>query len=264
MRGLLYERYELSHRFDIYVAFIERAYGLLRATGLLGFIVPNKFFVADYGVPIRGLISRDKALALVVDFEDKQVFDEATIYTAIIILSRRPADRIKYIAAWTSRGAKGFQAVRENDVDVGALSEAPWAFVDVHVQGILERARKFSRLGELFDIQHGLQTGIDSFFLLELVSEPTGKSVLVRGELDDEPFELETSAVRTVSYFQKLWTAAPAQAATLRSPSTNTMPSIRSFSFSPPFNFRQPFSAFCASLNAIARPARREPGPLVR
>ena len=65
-------------------------------------------------------------------------------------------------------------------------------------------------------------------------------------------------------YSQKLWTAAPAQAACFLSPSTNTTPSIRSLSFSLPFSFRQPDWAFSASLNAMANAARREPGPLVR
>jgi DNA primase len=65
------------------------------------------------------------------------------------------------------------------------------------------------------------------------------------------------------SYFQKLWTVTTSQAA-FRSPSTYAMPSIRSCSFSLPFSFRQVDWAFSASLNAIARPATREPGPLVR
>ncbi len=47
-------------------------------------------------------------------------------------------------------------------------------------------------------------------------------------------------------------------------PSTNTMPSINSCSFSLPFNFRQVFWALAASLNAMARPAFLDPGPLVR
>jgi len=65
------------------------------------------------------------------------------------------------------------------------------------------------------------------------------------------------------SYFQMLWTAMTSQAA-FRSPSTYTMPSSRSCSFSLPFNFRQLDCAFSASLNAIANPAVREPEPLVR
>ena len=48
------------------------------------------------------------------------------------------------------------------------------------------------------------------------------------------------------------------------SPSTNTMPSNTSCSFSLLFNLRQPFSALRASLKTIARAASREPAPLVR
>jgi hypothetical protein len=74
---------------------------------------------------------------------------------------------------------------------------------------------------------------------------------------------LHTSNNSAASYFQKLWTVTTSQAA-FRSPSTYAMPSIRSCSFSLPFSFRQVDWAFSASLNAIARPATREPGPLVR
>src|SRR6266516_1181540 len=76
----------------------------------------------------------------------------------------------------------------------------------------------------------------------------------------DDRLLAETSTLDSASYFQKLWTAATTQAA-FRSPSTNTTPSIRSCSFSAPFSFRQRPWAFLASLNAIARPAWREPGP---
>jgi hypothetical protein len=42
--------------YDIYVVFVEKGLSLLRAGGRLGYILPHKFFNAQYGAPLRGLI----------------------------------------------------------------------------------------------------------------------------------------------------------------------------------------------------------------
>ena len=43
--------------YDIYVVFVEQALRLIGKKGLVGFILPSKFFATDYGRPLRGLIS---------------------------------------------------------------------------------------------------------------------------------------------------------------------------------------------------------------
>ncbi len=58
---LIQRYYETARdgRVDIYVPFIERALCLLHADGFLGFIVPNKFMQADYGVSVYRLKSSE-------------------------------------------------------------------------------------------------------------------------------------------------------------------------------------------------------------
>jgi type I restriction-modification system DNA methylase subunit len=63
--------------YDIYVVFIERGLSLLNPDGHLGFILPSKFFVTDYGNPIRKLITSKSCLSSIVDFRHEQVFREA-------------------------------------------------------------------------------------------------------------------------------------------------------------------------------------------
>ncbi|KAF5437388.1 Type I restriction-modification system, DNA methylase subunit [Candidatus Methanophagaceae archaeon] len=48
--------------FDIYALFVERGYSLLNKTGLLGCILPHKFFQANFGEPLREIISNNKAI----------------------------------------------------------------------------------------------------------------------------------------------------------------------------------------------------------
>jgi hypothetical protein len=53
LRPYLYEKYKVNHRFDIYVVFVQRAFELLARDGMLGYILPNKFFTAEYGTTLR-------------------------------------------------------------------------------------------------------------------------------------------------------------------------------------------------------------------
>ena len=72
------ERYTAasSGNYDIYVVFVEKALSLLNKQGQSGFILPHKFFNAQYGEPIRSLLSKGKYLAQVVHFGEQQVFLE--------------------------------------------------------------------------------------------------------------------------------------------------------------------------------------------
>ena len=72
--------------YDIYVVFVERALSLLNQDGRLGFILPHKFFNAQYGEPLRDLISKGRYLSHVVHFSDQQVFAGVTTYFTLSIL----------------------------------------------------------------------------------------------------------------------------------------------------------------------------------
>lgn len=62
---------------DIYFAFIEK----YMSNKKLVFITPNSFITSKTGEVLRGLIS-DK-LSLLIDFKDKKIFKDASVYTCI-------------------------------------------------------------------------------------------------------------------------------------------------------------------------------------
>jgi len=86
------EHYKRAYRaagkgnYDIYVVFVEKGLQLLNPTGRLGYILPHKFFNAQYGQPLRSIISEGKHLSHVVHFGDEQVFEGATTYTTLMFL----------------------------------------------------------------------------------------------------------------------------------------------------------------------------------
>jgi hypothetical protein len=98
LADFLGERYRSAVRnFDLYLPFFEM--GLSISTGQVSYIAPNKWFATDYGVGLRRLVAERKALVRVVDFKDYQLFPEATNYTCILSLSRKPGDAFVFVDA---------------------------------------------------------------------------------------------------------------------------------------------------------------------
>ena len=77
-------RYKTAEgNYDIYVLFLERAINLLKNKGFLGFIVPNKFTVTDYGIKIRKFILDNCSITKIVDISNLPVFKGVGVYPLI-------------------------------------------------------------------------------------------------------------------------------------------------------------------------------------
>lgn len=94
----LYKKnYKTAYKqFDKYFLFIERALSLLNKNGKLCYIVPNKFMKIVSGKELRNLITSNKYLDLLIDFNYQQVFKDQTTYTCIILLNKNGCDTFEY------------------------------------------------------------------------------------------------------------------------------------------------------------------------
>ena len=199
LRPYLYKTYDINHRFDIYVVFVKRAFSLICKRGVFGFILPNKFFTSDYGSDLRALLAVNQAVSKIVDFGDSQVFSGATIYTCLLFLSRTRQESLQYIKATTTRAAHSFSASPATEVLASRLSQAPWAFVATAIGEMLDRLDRFPKLGDLCEIKHGLQTGLDSvFLLLGSGGAGDGRNISVVSEREAKAFKIERAALRRV------------------------------------------------------------------
>ena len=75
---------QLRGAYDLYVAFLLRGRQLLREHGRYGWIVPNKFLVADYAQPARDLLASDSRAA-VIDVSTLGVFSKVGVYPVILL-----------------------------------------------------------------------------------------------------------------------------------------------------------------------------------
>jgi adenine-specific DNA-methyltransferase len=152
--------------FDLYVNFIERAYTLLGKGGLLGQIVPNKFFKTDYGQGLRQFISTKSALEKTVDFGAHQVFD-ATIYTCMLFLVRAKQQTFQYVSSQADE--KSLLASQSVNLPSSTLTSSAWVFGNAGSNDLLEKMKRDSfRLLDLpTEISRGSSTGDDEVFMVD-------------------------------------------------------------------------------------------------
>ena len=181
----------IAGNYDIYVIFVEQVLQNLSNEGVLGYILPHKFFNAQYGEALRGLISKGKHLRKIVFFGDMQIFDGPTIYTCLLFLNKAGSDEfdfdsIKDLAEWRRKNKAETQKCHSS-----LIRELEWNFHIGKGRDLLDRLTNMPvKLANIADrIYQGLVTGADSVFLLtnldsgEYQSEATGSAHSIEKEL---------------------------------------------------------------------------------
>lgn len=182
--------------YDIYAVFVEKGLSLLNKSGRLGFILPHKFFQAQYGEPLRRLISKGKHLVEVVHFGDQQVFDGATTYTCLLFLEKERGEscrfkKIEDLSAWQNTG----QAI-EGSISTKNITSAEWNFFVGAGSGLFEKLSKMPvRLGDIADrLAQGIRTSANEVYVLDIVSS-NNKLIKARSKQLGRDVEVERGIV---------------------------------------------------------------------
>ena len=154
--------------YDIYVVFVERGLSLLNKSGRLGFILPHKFFNAQYGEALRALLSKGKHLAEVVHFGDQQVFARATNYTCLLFLDKAGSKQCHFVkvdglTAWRLNGES-----TEGKISTAKITSSEWNFTVGKAADLFEKLNEIPvKLGDIAGrIFQELVTGTDPVFIL--------------------------------------------------------------------------------------------------
>ncbi|MFA5866359.1 MAG: N-6 DNA methylase [Actinomycetota bacterium] len=183
--------------YDIYVLFVEKGQKLLNKRGLLGLILPHKFFTTQYGRPLRREISRLGALSSIVYFGDQQIFQAASTYTCLLFLNNAKQDSFLFtpvtnVSAWISN-----PAVDATPINASEMSEEPWRFLLTGSSIFQKLASMPIKLTNVVEkIYQGLATSADSVFVLQVENEQDGMSLCASAELGGETVLLESELLR--------------------------------------------------------------------
>lgn len=155
---------------DIYIPFVERALSLLRSDGSLGFILPNKFMQAEYGLNLRRLLREKAVLREIVDFGTAQVFERATTYTCLLFLA---GIRQKTLRARFNKAYKRASEFLENAPDEvrkqSDFGEEAWIAASARETALLRRLETVpTRLASIAKLSiTGVKTGANEVFVFD-------------------------------------------------------------------------------------------------
>lgn len=163
--------------FDLYLPFIERGLSLLNDGGRMGYIAPNLWPTLEYGEGLRGLIHGGRHLERWLDFRSFQVFEEATIYTAIQIFSKAPVEAVQLAFAPDgdiSRADWSDATLALPYAEIGRPLK-PWLLAPAPVRSMVERlgreARPLADPDNTKGIIVGIQTSADHIYHLRRLAK---------------------------------------------------------------------------------------------
>jgi len=164
--------------YDIYVLFVEKSIQLLKKNGLLGYILPHKFMLADYGRNLRKILAENRLLEKIISFSDKQVFEGATTYTCLLFLSKKNKEKIQYFEISNSNIQAELNKLSSNNfisINYSNINEEDWVFRDEKIMDLLDKLdNKTQPLGCFCDrIFQGIRTSANNVYILKKVDKNT-------------------------------------------------------------------------------------------
>jgi len=197
-----YSNYDSAKKhYDIYVLFVEKGLSLLKKGGILGFILPSKFFITDYGAGLRKFISKHKCILQIVNFKGFQVFDEATTYTCLLLLRKSENKTFDYFEIGDKNKLEQTK-ILSSDILRHSVQEQPagdeaWNFSSYEIGALLSKLKrnKLTLGGISQDIFQGFLSGRDRFFFVNVL-EDMGSLVKVKNSYVDKEHVIERALLK--------------------------------------------------------------------
>ena len=187
-------------QFDKYFLFIERSLMKVKNGGNVCYIVPNKFFKIDAGKNLRKLITSEKILVSIDDFNDMQLFEDKTIYSSILHIEREKHNTFVYSCVSTP-AELWVGKVKSITMDINTIGEEPWKLTsDLEILKIINNILKYSvPLNTHAEIFNGIQTSAERpvpiyWFSENEVIKETSKSYSI--QRDGKIFTVEKSILK--------------------------------------------------------------------
>ena len=181
------------HTGDIYILFIERALQILKKDGILSYITSNKWIRAGYGENLRKFLLETTKIQQLIDFDGLKVFDEATVDTNIITLTKQNNQNNKINAV---RLDKSFDLEKDcmidyynkNKIELSELGADSWNLISKNEKLLRKQIEKIGQPLKKWKIKifRGLTTGLNEAFIIDtkirnkLIKENKNNSKIIK------------------------------------------------------------------------------------
>lgn len=189
--------------FDLYVTFAERGLQIIKATGIVNYIMPDKWTNAAFGKGLRDIISNKKAANKIISFGAYQVFNAST-YTALQWF-KPESDCLNYYQLDRNLETNNeldiyLKSIKYSDASVigmDKLDKNPWVLTVGATSNILQKLELHPRrIADIFDkIFQGLATSKDDVYFLYNCVE-NDKNIIGYSKQLERNIEIEKGLVK--------------------------------------------------------------------
>ena len=182
--------------FNLYFAFFELGYKLLKPSGKLGYITPNNYFTSIAGESLRKFFQHKKCVTRIIDFSHKKVFDAQT-YTALTFLNKQTNDAIIFDRIKEGCSPEEFLPNANGSPNyIKELNFKKWRLLKADEQQNIKIIETIGEpIGKLFDICVGIATLKDDVFFIDGNSTKNGYYIK---NTENGIFEIEKEIVKPV------------------------------------------------------------------
>ncbi len=193
-------------KFDIYLLFNELALKLIKPEGLIGFIEPHKFLVADFGKNFRNLILQTRSITKIISFSDLDIFTDAVTYTCLLFLKKTTQnehfDYFEFTSNYKNLVEIELPRLKSNNykqICYNNLSENQWTLTDNAISQLLQKLNqapvKLSHITA--NLSQGVIPGSDKIYYLTFVKD-NGNTFTCFSESKNQNIEIEKSILKPV------------------------------------------------------------------
>ncbi|CAD5920023.1 class I SAM-dependent DNA methyltransferase [Planktothrix agardhii] len=156
---------------DIYCLFYEKGNCVLRKRGFLAYITSNSWLKTIYGDSLKKYFIENMQPQTLLNIEDIQIFEEATVESNIIILKKDKVSEYFDVASLTNNyliGSSLDEYFDKNCFQFKIPSRSEWIIGNIKTTDLKLRIEQSSKLLKEFDINinRGLLTGLNAAFII--------------------------------------------------------------------------------------------------
>ena len=194
------DKYDSAYKqFDKYFLFVERAMGLLKENGMMGYIVPLKFMKVGAGCKLRKRIASRRCLYSLTSFGACQVFDDKSNYTCLLVLKNAEQSIFRYsevsdIGKWNATNS---QSRSVDAKPITEISETTWVLFPESLRAVYNALTsncvRLSKITGEENIFNGIQTSANDIYVFTPTSCKNGIYTFVK---EGREWRVEVDATR--------------------------------------------------------------------
>lgn len=154
---------------DLFSYFYEKGLNLLQPKGIFGFI-SNTFDKTNAGLILRRYLQHNVSINHYVDFTEVQIFEGATTYPIILLLSKNYKEDNKFIYIKVPKEMQGkvdISTAMHKTVVQSSLDMNSWSFQNAEMLNVMKKINAFKTIKEQYGkCYRGLLTGLNDAFII--------------------------------------------------------------------------------------------------